>query len=80
MPESNLAHIHTTPDEITAELVKGFLESNGVKAIIKPNPGPHGAMLGKMGGLPIFNHWLVYVTQNQEKEARALLKNFKEKN
>lgn len=68
-----LVHIYTSPDNMTAELAKGFLKENGIKALIKPNPGPHGAFLGQFGGAPPFDPWLVYVWEDRAEEAKRLV-------
>ena len=73
----DLIHIYTAPDKITAELVKGFLKDNHIKALIKANPGPQGAFLGEFGGEPPINPWLVYVLKDKRDEAKEILKNFK---
>ena len=74
-----LVHIHTSPDMMTAEVVKGFLKENGIKALIKPNPGPHGAFLGGLGGAPPFDPWLVYVWEDRVEEAMRLVADFNKK-
>lgn len=76
MGDLNLEHIYTAPDKYTAEIIKGFLESNNIKALIKPNPGPEGAFMGKFGAHAPFNPWLVYVREDRAKEANKLLKDF----
>jgi len=72
----DLKLVHTTPDKITAEMVKGYLEKYGIKALIKANPGPEGAFLGKFAGHAPFNPWLVYVKEDKVKEAKKLLVDF----
>ncbi|PIW91890.1 MAG: hypothetical protein CO031_01685 [Candidatus Nealsonbacteria bacterium CG_4_9_14_0_2_um_filter_37_38] len=76
MSNLKLVHIYTTPDKISAELIKTFLESYKIKTLIKANPGPEGAFIGAYGGHAPFNPWLVYVLENKEKEAKDLLKVF----
>jgi len=71
-----LVHIHTSPDKMEAELLKGFLEENGVKVLLKPNPGPHGAFLGAFGGSPPFDPWLIYVWEDAVEEAKTLVASF----
>lgn len=73
----NLIHIYTTPDKVTAQLVKSLLEENGIKTMVKANPGPHGAFFGGFGGAPLINPWLICVSQDKEKQAEEILKNFK---
>jgi hypothetical protein len=79
MEDLKLIHIHTTPDQATAELVKGFLESNNIKAFIKANPGPDGAILGEFGGHAPFNPWMIYVSEDKAEEVKKLLDDFNEK-
>ena len=73
----NLIHVYTAPDKVTAQLVKSFLEENGIKTLIKANPGPHGAFFGGFGGAPLINPWLIYVPRDKERQAKEILKNFK---
>ena len=74
-----LVHIHTSSDDMTAQLVKGFLEGNGIKVLIKPNPGSHGAFMGGFGGAPPFDPWLVFVWEDRVEEAIRLVADFNKK-
>jgi precorrin-6x reductase len=74
----NLKHIYTAPDKYAAHMVKGFLESRDIKVLIKPNPGPEGAFMGKFGAHAPFNPWLVYVREEKVKKAKELLAEIKQ--
>ena len=74
-----LVHIYTVPDKETAELVKGFLKANNIKALIKANPGVGGVFMGSFGARAPFNPWLVYVSEDKVKEAKRLLEDFEKK-
>ena len=76
MDELKLIHMHTTTDKMSAEVVKGFLKSNNIKSLIKANPGPEGAFLGRCGGSAPMNPWMVYVTEDKAEETRSLLNDF----
>lgn len=80
MDDLNLVHIYTIPDEATAKLLKNLLESNGIKTLIKANPGPHGAFLGNFGGGALANPWLIYVSKEKAKEAKNILSDHLNKN
>ena len=69
---NNLIHIHTVPDKYTADLVKGFLESNEIKCLIEPsNIGPSGGYAGAPAVAP--GPWKIYVFKEKELEARKLI-------
>ena len=72
----DLKLVYTTPNKITAEMIKGYLEKHGIKALIEANPGPEGAFLGNFGGHAPFNPWLVYVKGDEAEEAKKLLSDF----
>ena len=76
----DLVHIYTARDKIIANLIKGFLESNKIRVLIKANPGPEGVFLGRFGGSAPFNPWLVYVKKDNVQEAKKLLDGFNKKN
>ena len=73
-----LVLVYTAPDKMTAELLRGFLESNGIKSLIEANPGPEGAFLGGYGGSAPFNPWQLYVAKENVEKANEILKDFNE--
>lgn len=74
---SDLIHIHTASDKLIAELVKGFLKSNGIESLIRPAYiGLQGVVVPGTGGPVISGPWRVYVFKNKEEKAKKMLKNF----
>ena len=72
----DLKLVHTTPDKMTAELVKGFLEGNNIKTLIKADSGSEGAFMGNFGAHAPFGPWSVYVLKDKAEEAKKLLSDF----
>lgn len=76
MDKLELELIYTAPDKITAEMLKGLLESNGIKTLIGANAGPEGGFMGAYGASAPFNPWLVYVAKENTDKASEILKDF----
>lgn len=80
----NLINIYTAENEIQANIVKGYLENNSIKAFIQPDRRYFRQMdfrgfQGIYGGSALTSlPWLVYVNQDKEQEAKNLLENFSE--
>ena len=70
---SKLVQIQTVPDRITAEMEKGMLEQNGVKAMIKADPQASGVFMGVFGGFSPMSPWLIYVKEADAQMAKELL-------
>ena len=59
-----MKQIVTTPNEMNASLIKGFLENLGIKASYAPNAGKHGQVAA----------CTVYCDEEKWEEALKLLK------
>lgn len=68
-----LVLLRTVPDKITAELEKGFLQENGMKAMIKPDPQASGVFMGVFGGFSPMSPWTIYVKETDAQAAKELL-------
>jgi CheY-like chemotaxis protein len=59
-----MIQIVTTPNEVNAALIKGFLENHGIQASYAPNVGKNGRVAS----------CVVYCIENKKDEALELLK------
>ena len=69
-----LVLLKTASDRITAEMEKGLLEQNGIKAMIKADPQASGVFMGVFGGFSPMSPWLIYVKETDAPMARDLFK------
>ena len=60
----SMVQIVTTPNEVNASLIKGFLRSNGIQASYAPNAGKNGQVAS----------CTVYCTDDKAEAALRLLK------
>lgn len=60
----SMIQIVTTPNEVNASLIKGFLRSNGIEASYAPNTGKNGHVAS----------CTVYCIEEKSEEALKLLK------
>ena len=72
----DLVQIYTAPNKSIADLIKGFLESNGIKTLIQPAHND--------GGIPYspaiaFGSWKIYVFKEKEEEAKKLIEDYEKK-
>jgi len=71
MKNLNLINVYTASDKITAELIKGFLESHNIKTLIQPS------RIGSFrAAKPSDKDWQVFVPKKNENEVKELLKDF----
>ena len=71
--DDKLVQIRTIPDQTTAEMEKGMLEQNGIKAIIKADPQASGVFMGVFGGFSPMSPWFIYVRETDAQKAKELL-------
>ena len=76
MNDLKLVHVYTAPDKMTAELLKGLLESNNIKTLIQGNSGPEGGFMGTYGVSAPINPWLIYVSEENTPSAKEILLDF----
>jgi hypothetical protein len=66
-----LIPIHTSPNEIQARLIKGYLENNGIKSIIRPDSL---TFRGRFSGTTLHDaEWMIYVRKDQAEKAKKIL-------
>ena len=72
----DLIQIYTAPNKGMADLLKGFLENNGIKTLIQPayiGLDGSGGYAGNPAVAP--GPWKIYVFKEKEVEARKLIEN-----